>query len=1017
MADVGPTNPGAGGIFETLGTLFERNYKVVVRPPKVAATQPASAPAFSDPRGILPAGLVPASQLSYQILDECQELVVVNNFEARGGGVSLGFAQIIGQITVNSKTTFAVICFEGKDVIDLPTTDLKFENGGVVVPDKVFLPLYAGDKFIGPDDSLAEKASLEFIKKSAGNAVKSVVPVADAPFDSRSNPTNIFGDNSRINLVDVASNTIELNGGASFISYVACDKPLFRDVITMNSSAIAQGLFIGNDFIISFAGPFGDPILTVLRYQFINFETNPTLPPRFQWRLSESFGFKVDKAETTPSTLTLTGAEKTTDILDAAGLHFAYNLNDVGPDTDEKYPNKPIKQAYSPALATAKMNQESPFFDKNFKAQILPFAKNQFFFQSRLEIKRIFGLSPLKGSGLNRLVQTRSYVSPAHIIPLGSKARFGVEYVRHQFSHSTVFGQDDAIFLASTKPSAEGIGVYYDPCIKALVVILIENGTVVQRLFNDKTWAISNIKVPEGKLKAFLIGETTEQSAGPTAIMPFSKDLNIPIGGTTGEISVPDDSVATAFELNPPTKGDPPAILELFTESDTTGTPACEIRIPAGAAMISIPATPFKSFNISNPNGASIKKVLGAKKAFLDQMEAPAALANPTQLDALVAFQLSQNKADEFPMKASATSTAGLSIFGSAFVAYESLGRIDMAYRPSISVPFVVVRDVCFRVSENLTPADLGGDAGQSTFPSANMPFLLPVPQTSSIMLFYEYKDRILMKSIPSVVFSEVDTVVKESKFDAKVEASLSSTLMKLIPVVVYDGNIADSKEGLQGDLAFGTVSVIPNPPSATAAKNTDKPKIIQHSACMTKGGYVYSFIQDNSTIRVRRSSNSGKNWEDVFPEGTVFLPESKAGTESSEDSPSCFYDLSNRKVLLFFVVDSALLMMSIPDDLLFLPMESAASQLKKIIPTVVYGSVSDNLKERGIQAQSTVLERQKANSAFSETITPHRVSIGRLDGGQLRLFFIDELKKLKTLISTDSGNTWQTEDQFIKSR
>ena len=313
-------------------------------------------------------------------------------------------------------------------------------------------------------------------------------------------------------------------------------------------------------------------------------------------------------------------------------------------------------------------------------------------------------------------------------------------------------------------------------------------------------------------------------------------------------------------------------------------------------------------------------------------------------------------------MKASGATTAGLSLYGSSLIAYESQNRIDIAYRPSIAAPFLVIRDVCFRVPDSLTPPDVNAvvpDVSQQAFPSANLPFLLPIRQISSILLFYEYKKRILMKTIPSTIFSSLDTIVKNSKFNAITESTIAAQIMSLVPVIVYDGNLEDNKEGLEADVAFGSVAVLPALKLAAGTqKNTDKPRIMQHSACRTKGGIIYSFVQDDIRIRVRRSSNSGQNWQDVFSDKATFIPAKKDEVEVKDgDSPYCFYDLSTQKILLFFIADNALLMMHLTEELLFQPMDAADKSLKKIIPSVIYGNVSENLKDRRVQAQSTVLQ------------------------------------------------------------
>jgi hypothetical protein len=52
------------------------------------------------------------------------------------------------------------------------------------------------------------------------------------------------------------------------LAFIPNDKGIFRDVITLISSTIAQGLFIGNDFNISTVAPYGTPQVQVIRYAF-----------------------------------------------------------------------------------------------------------------------------------------------------------------------------------------------------------------------------------------------------------------------------------------------------------------------------------------------------------------------------------------------------------------------------------------------------------------------------------------------------------------------------------------------------------------------------------------------------------------------------------------------------------------------------------------------------------------------------------------------------------------------------
>lgn len=1051
-------------VFNTLQPTFEPGYKVIFRPQPASSfgnKQPTAAPAFSDPRGILPSNLVPASQISYQLVDEVSEAAIADNPTGASlgvaagllgiaAGLALGGLQTTGQVVVNSKASIALICFEGHDVVDLPTANLLQGQKGFIVPDKVFLPIYAGGQFINPGDDLAQKAGLEYIKKSSGNSLVNVAASTAPPLDSLSNSKNIYGQPFSPNLVDVASNEIIVNGGAQFLTYVACDKPLFRDVVYMTSSAIGQGVFSGNQLNLNFAGPFGDPIVEVYRYAFVNTNPDALGTPIFNWRLSETFGVANTKFQGTPQEIlrSLSANDRAFDFAEEKNNHYVYNLNDSGDDITTRYPVLPIKQAYSVNFAKAKTSQTNPFFDANFAAKIIPYAKNSSFFESELQVEKIIGLSP--EGGLNQIVQDRSFVSPIFALDLDNNARLGLEYALHNFNHTQVFGADPIIVLAATRPATDGITAYYDPCISMVVVYTVEDSIATQRLFNDRKWTPADTLVPDSTLKQFLLGESPERTEGPSAIIPQSTNLNVSVGGTKGSFSIPSGSTVThaiVIGATAPAKGSTKAaVLQLFSGSAAGATPTFEVEIPTvnetqknPSRLIAIPSQPYSSFNILNPNGSSLAGFLGAKNTpFLPALPTtipPLNAKAPDNLDKLSALQLSQVAADNFPIQSENVTGGGLSITGSAYIAFNRLGRIDMAYRPSISNQFLVVRDVCFRVPESLTPSNISaslhpGQQSQTGLPSADAPILLVNKLTKSLYLFYSYKNRLVMKNIPSQVFqiNNDGTDPTISQLTSPIEIQIAEKIQRILGTVVYDGNITDRTNGIKGDLAFGTLKLGATPTTTTTNTNTTTPQITHHTACVSIKGYIYSFIQDGQRIRARRSTDTGGTWVDIFLDTTTFLPpvknapatNSTSNPVTDADAPSCFYDEATRSIHLFFIVDSCLLTMQIPEETLGLDAKAADASLKKIVPEIIYGKITDNLKSRGISSQKSVINRQTAattaNTAFTEVISPHRVAAARPAGGHLRLFFVDQNKVLRSLISSDDGRLWLSEDQYVSA-
>jgi hypothetical protein len=956
--------------------------------------------------------------LAYEICEQVVERPDFSNISRAAAGIDLGLLQTVGQVTTRSLSVISVIVFDGQDVVDLPTESLQRVDGGIAVPDKVFLPVYCGPKFIGPNDSFSTKASQEYIKHSETNTVKKIHPSVNAPFDSVSNPLCPFKGQAPHRMVDVASNVIEADG--QFISYVACKKPYYRDVIYLQTGAIAQGQALANSLIISTPAPYGESRVMIFRYAFVD----------GQWKLSETFGVLPPNIERTPAAAITSQADEIQDFLDSQrgpdgvsgkDFHFVYNISETGPELSQSFPPVPLKKAYTTVYAKAKM-ATGPLHDASFIAVIVPNAENDRFNQTRLQIKSMFGLSDVGSQ--NKIVTNRVYQGPAFVADYGPNTRIGLEYAAHNFYNTKVFGQSNTAILVSTKPASQGMSAFYDPCMSVSVLVRGENGTVANRIFDDKQWTCSKVKLTDSKLKSFELGEIVQRTAGAAAMHPVYSPIDTTgIGGAQGTVSIGADVLPTCLVVNT-VPGETNAVVELYSGAGGQ-TPSFEMAIPTSSAKSSpartlpIPAVKFGGFNIQNAKGSSIGKILGCKTAdFLAKPTEVPAIDPPTTLDTYVDKQLLRLEVQSFPLQTGSVSGSAMHTRGHAFIAYECNGRIDMGFRPSTSNTFFPIRDVVLRLPEGMTQENAKDFGGAS--PDAKMPCLLTTRGINSVLLFYEYKDRVMMKNIPVEIFTTKKTYSAQNKYDISTEMLIAKEIQSIVPDIAYDGNLENGMTGMETDIKLNAVKG--NPPQH--AWNGNSAAIKSISACRCKDGTLYLFVGDGYRIRVKKSNDNGGTWTEALTEDFFFLPRKKddKGVEDGE-MPTCFYDTGKEDIFLFYIFDNKLVYHRFPEQIFRRNPAQSVEALVKIKPQMVYGdlnedgSTPDTLTERGIEVQSTVVKRKKTDKTISERILPHQVAIVRPDGGHLRVFFEDDQKRLRSLLSTDGGTLWQNEDQFMTSR
>ena len=1037
---------GVNGYYQALGSTFEPGFRSLFKTVLSNVTPPANAvPAYSDPRGVMPSGTVPASNFAYQIVDTPTQLAVpvINTMQVPFiGTVTIGTVFGFTDILLSMKSTTSIVVFEGHDVVDLPTSGLSSgSNGGIQLPHKVFRPIWAGSslgqKMMDEKTDLATVASQEYIHRSPENGIQGVgvVPSTDPPLDCLSNQSGIFPNGLMPLVIDTASDSVRASG--EYISYTAVDKPLFRDVVSMTNSVIIQGrLNSSGKMDVTTAAPNGQGAVQILRYAFVNTQPNDSSSPYYQWRLAESYGvvpanMDKEKPSMSPADFLLQSAA---DIQ----MHYVYNLLDSGPDIDQKaYPPKPIKKAYALMMAKAKMDSTSLYNDVNFKAQILTQQVGRLQFgKTNSEIKAIYADSQSAStSGLDedaltpaqrlqgktgRVTVQRSFVSPTFVVNLGANVRAGLEYAL--VDYRGVKTGDPTTILVSTKASVPSPAVCRDMATNQLVFFSPEEGTAAERWFGNSQWAMSPGAVPASKLKALLIGESPLRTEGWAAVRPLEKQLDNAISsGTEGTITVPASQSATSirFQAQVFSPSTVAPVFQMFSQTPSdTADPLFESTVVSatGVQTVRIPSLSAKGYRISG--NASILGMDGVENGFLQALDG---VGVPSDTNVVTLEQIKQIKAEDFPLTAESVGAAH-SNTGSYCLAYLNKGRIDLAYRASIHDPFRPVRDVCMRVPNSITGTTFN-------FPQVENPFMLSDDASGKAMLFYVYKKRLVMKPIPVInsFLTNAETDPENNRYTMTTETELIAQMHNIAPVVVYDGGIPDRTKNIATDLQLKGIVIDVDEPSSVVQGNDAN--IVAYAAVKTAGKGLFAFVQDNDKIVIRRSGNNGiASWR-TLAEGYVFLPDLASETATSRTEgqfPFLYYHVSTDIFSFFMFYENALIQMRIPASVFDLEDAQIVAALDNIPREVIFGKLSDDMVKRnaaatasgkaGIVLQKSVVERMDALALqFDESVSPQRIAVASIDSGHFRLFYKDNNGRLATLLSVDAGLNWQTQDQYIQ--
>lgn len=926
-------------------------------------------------------------------------------------------------------TRMAVLVFEGRDVIDLPVDNLEFEGNALTLPDRIYRCYYAGtERLITPGDNVSVDTAVAFGSRTSDNLFQRV-ELSEGAADDAQATERALGKQ----FVDSASNKILVDGSPAFVSYTAIDRPLFRDVIYSRVSAQAFGAgsgLSGQTILTDVSG--GNAVSYFIRFAFVDVASDGE-GPRLAWKMAESYGINpVGEIIRTPSDLfdNLSAEEQAASRSAEILKHFVYDLgNEEEELTGEDFQRVPTKTAYSPALARAKTNPASPYFEREFRAQTINVQPG--FAEGGLTTQH--SVTSPTGS----IVRTDfSFTSPTNEIELAATGRIGFEYVLQRTGGGGAGGVRDVLFLATTTEAADGIASYYDEAVNVTVVIDTfpgpSGGVLIERTMDDVSWAQGRVPNLDSVTNKFLLGEYPHRSVGQLVFNPdIAEDLNAEISGS--DITIPAERTVTGIILS--LDGSPEGTFLLGSSDDPGEDAVFEAAIPEEstrnvsspdpAIFVGVPPITFTNFK--SGGRLSLRGIRGVDsgKDFLPALEGDS--STPSGL------QISGIEEQPFPVGGSLPTAVTDVQKGRYFLAFENEGRIDMAVRPSLDQPWVMVRDVLLRIPDNFND----GESTTDDLPPVSSPVLVNDTSLSDLILFYIYKKRLMARNIPIEIFEfsqpETDAAVSEDvistqnlSFD---ETSVITKLHNLSSTVVYDASSTEEGDGADGlaiDVEFGNVipvALSQEEEAVQIGQNGDvaKDQIVQHSECQSITGNIYSFIQVGDKIVIRVSANVGESWRDAVAnptEGIRLVQPLPDEDENSarEEFPTCGYDQANDTIMVFFFLDGKLLMTKIPGSTLQLSADIVESAfLNNLKPILLVGNLTEDLESRGISAGflEEETENQPSENQEEQRLTPHRVSFVVTANGHYRIFYKDHERKLKSLISINNGDLWLTEEQL----
>jgi hypothetical protein len=956
----------------------------------------------------------------------------------------------------------AIVFFEGSDVIDLPTSGLKREGDVIFVPDQVARGLFASEEPWITNQSVARAASLLYGGRPDPRNLLVGVRRSDNPTED---VKVVYGKDTEvvnsIRTADTASNALVVTGDPKYISYVSIDRPIFRDVIITKVNVQVSGLSTALAGLSATDTSFDEQGKSyMLRFAWVNLAAEGE-DQRMGWRLSQSLGVTPSSGQPVllPNDVLkgFSTEDKALESTYLAGKHYAYNLADDGPDTSgTKLDIVPAKQAFDPFVARDMSDENSPYFDRN---AVFKFIEPEPGFGSAgLTDQYAVGIAGVGGTSIGGASPTPvpefGYTSPHWKLNLTSKTRMIMEYAvraphglnlvtsvgfrRYPALIGTLAGTSDLQILANSVESKGGVIAVNDCCTYLTKVYDVTSvglaGMLVERQFDDITWQTNIESIPSSKSKKFMMGEFPFRTDGRPLFLPEQRFLSF---ANDGSIDIESDDYVTSLLLSAEPASNADAF-NVVVSKDGSGDPLFEASLgdtitsaDSPQILLGVPGLRFEGYN--NGGGMRLLQVFGAKTGdpllgpFGGSQESASEEQQEAKLLAYSDAQLSKVEAQTWPVESNNVSATSDCASGLIYLAFENGNRIDMAIGDCAG-EFSMIRDVVLRIPDDTDARkESSNKGGDDNLPPATLPFLFNDGEaTRTLFMLYSYKDKVLCKNIPMELMSKPK---ENGSYQPQVERDISQSLHKTGATLVYDGagdvddaSKSGSTTGIFLDIEAGAISVSqdqddPNPDTAGRPEQAS-----QYSAFVDSAGYLFCFIQAGDKIVVRRSIDLSGKWSDALPRGFMFIPETKTDEDSAEgttttepdgSSPSVLYDNATQDVLLFMTIEQSLVYSKFPGEILRNKSDAAAAALEPYRnPKLLFGEMSTDMLGRGI-TPAIVVNEVEDKSESSNRIQAQRVSAIKSTQGYYRVFFKDEDRRLRSMVSFDMGGTWRHVDEI----